>query len=76
MRGSRPPKPATSLARTRRSDRPPGPESDWAEIRPWLVGHLDSCGRAGGATDVHVEHDVTVFDTDANLVFSTRLDLA
>ena len=50
-------------------------ENEWTETRPWLLGHLANCGLAG-ASDVRTEHDVTVFDTDTNVVFSTRVDLA
>ena len=44
-------------------------------VRPWLQAHLDHCPLPG-AVDVRTEVDVTVWDTDADIVLTTRIDLA
>lgn len=48
-------------------------EGEYREARPFLVGHVDCCFM-DGARGVELERDVTLWDTECNVVFSTRLD--
>ena len=56
-------------------------ELGWAEdqyrlARPYLLHHLDGCPLLDSEVgDVVSEQSLTVVDTDANIVFATRLDL-
>lgn len=48
---------------------------EYRAVRPWLVNHLDSCPlRDPDAFDHAGEAEAVVWDTDANVVMSTRIN--
>lgn len=52
-------------------------EDEVAANVPYLRQHLSTCPLAGGdVTDIRDEVEITAWDTDANVVFSTRPDTA
>ncbi len=52
-------------------------DDEYAVNRPYLRQHVQVCPLAGGeVTDIRAEVHITAWDTDANLVFTTRPDTA
>lgn len=52
-------------------------DDEYAVNRPYLHQHLHVCPlRSGDVTDIRAEVHITAWDTDANLVFTTRPDTA
>ena len=48
--------------------------ADYVENYPFLAAHLDSCPISKSVASAYSEESVTVWDTDANVVASTRVD--